>query len=94
MAEFLKRKRAIEPTTRRSYESHVRLYLTPYLGNIRLDQLRVSDIAGMFDAIEEFNDTVATERASGDPARVLAVRTGDRLVPRACIASAPPSATP
>ncbi|MFC5157292.1 tyrosine recombinase XerC [Nonomuraea angiospora] len=74
LAEFLKRKRAIEPTTRRSYESHVRLYLTPYLGNIRLDQLRVSDIAGMFDAIEEFNDTVATERASGDPARVLAVR--------------------
>ncbi|WP_219508956.1 tyrosine-type recombinase/integrase [Nonomuraea ceibae] len=74
LAEFLKRKRVIEPTTRRSYESHVRLYLTPYLGSIRLDKLRVSDIAGMFDAIEEFNDTIAAERASGDPARVLAVR--------------------
>ncbi|WP_177227727.1 tyrosine-type recombinase/integrase [Nonomuraea pusilla] len=74
LEEFLKRKRAIEATTKRSYESHVRLYLKPYLGDIRLDRLRVSDIAGMFDAIEEFNDIIATERASGDPARVAAVR--------------------
>ncbi|MFK4043170.1 tyrosine recombinase XerC [Nonomuraea wenchangensis] len=74
LEEFLKRKRAIEPTTKRTYESHVRLYLNPYLGDIRLDRLRVSDIAGMFDAIEEFNDIIATERASGDPARVTAVR--------------------
>lgn len=74
LEEFLGRKRAIEPTTRRSYESHIRLYLKPYLGDIRLDRLRVSDIAGMFDAIEEFNDIIATERASGDPARVLGVR--------------------
>ncbi|MEU4574640.1 tyrosine-type recombinase/integrase [Nonomuraea sp. NPDC023979] len=74
LTEFLGRKRAIEATTKRSYESHVRLYLKPYLGEIRLDRLRVSDIAGMFEAIEEFNDTIATERASGDPARVAAVR--------------------
>lgn len=74
LEEFLGRKRSIEPTTRRSYESHIRLYLTPYLGDIRLDRLRVSDIAGMFDAIEEFNEIIATERASGVPARVLAVR--------------------
>ncbi|MFI9552680.1 tyrosine recombinase XerC [Nonomuraea endophytica] len=74
LEEFLKRKRSIEPTTRRSYESHIRLYLIPYLGDIRLDRLRVSDVAGMFDAIEEFNDIIATERASGDPARVRAVR--------------------
>jgi hypothetical protein len=69
LEEFLKRKRAIEETTKRSYASPVRLYLTPYLGDIRLDRLRVSGIAGMFDAIEEFNDIIATERASGDPAR-------------------------
>ncbi|MEV6986768.1 tyrosine-type recombinase/integrase [Sphaerisporangium sp. NPDC051017] len=74
LEEFLGRKRAIEATTKRSYESHVRLYLTPYLGDIRLDRLRVSDIASMFDAIEEFNDIIATERASGDPARVAAVK--------------------
>ncbi|MGP3917731.1 tyrosine-type recombinase/integrase [Nonomuraea sp. 10N515B] len=74
LEEFLKRKRAIEETTKRSYASHVRLYLKPYLGDIRLDRLRVSDIAGMFDAIEEFNDIIATERASGDPSRVASVR--------------------
>ncbi|GAA1771830.1 hypothetical protein [Nonomuraea bangladeshensis] len=74
LEEFLGRKRAIEPTTKRAYESHIRLYLKPYLGDVRLDRLRVSDIAGMFDAIEEFNDIIATERASGDPARVQAVR--------------------
>jgi integrase len=73
LEEFLRRKRSIEPTTRRSYESHIRLYLIPYLGDLRLDRLRVSDIAGMFDAIEEFNDIIATERASGDRARVRAV---------------------
>ncbi|MBF8193971.1 site-specific integrase [Nonomuraea sp. K274] len=74
LEEFLKRKRSIEATTKRSYESHVRLYLNPYLGEIRLDRLRVSDIAGMFDAIEEFNDIIAAERASGDPSRVASVR--------------------
>jgi hypothetical protein len=74
MQEFLRRKRKIDATTRRSYEAHIRLYFTPYLGDIRLDRLRVSDIAGMFDAIEEFNDVIATERASGDPARVALVR--------------------
>ncbi|KAB8194288.1 hypothetical protein FH608_019235 [Nonomuraea phyllanthi] len=37
-------------------------------------RLRVSDVAGMFDAIEEFNDVIATERGSGEPARVISVR--------------------
>ncbi|MBF8193042.1 site-specific integrase [Nonomuraea sp. K274] len=74
MQEFLRRKRKIDATTRRSYEAHIRLYFHPYLGDIRLDRLRVSDVAGMFDAIEEFNDVIATERGSGDPARVASVR--------------------
>ncbi|MFI6184291.1 tyrosine recombinase XerC [Nonomuraea sp. NPDC051191] len=67
MQEFLRRKRKIDATTRRSYEAHIRLYFTPYLGDIRLDRLRVSDVAGMFDAIEEFNDVITSARASGDP---------------------------
>ncbi|WP_061294049.1 tyrosine-type recombinase/integrase [Herbidospora cretacea] len=74
LEEFLARKRRIEATTRSGYAAHVRLYLTPYLGEIRLDRLRVSDIAGMFDAIEEFNEIIAAERASGDPERVAKVR--------------------
>ena len=69
MGEFIQRKRKIDPTTRRAYQSHIRLYLVPYLGHIRLDRLRVSDVAGMFDAIEEFNDVITAAYASGDPAQ-------------------------
>ncbi|TMR93834.1 hypothetical protein [Nonomuraea basaltis] len=32
-AEFLNRKRKIKETTRRSYEGHIRLYLTPWRGS-------------------------------------------------------------
>ncbi|MFG1701546.1 tyrosine recombinase XerC [Nonomuraea sp. M3C6] len=74
MQEFLRRKRKIDATTRRSYEAHIRLYFTPYLGDIRLDRLRVSDVAGMFDAIEEFNDVITTARASGDAEQRARVR--------------------
>ncbi|MFI7640581.1 tyrosine-type recombinase/integrase [Nonomuraea sp. NPDC049400] len=74
LEEFMKRKRDLDDATRRAYESHVRLYLNPYLGDIRLDRLRVSDIAGMFDAIEEFNEVIATERDSGEPVRQARVR--------------------
>ncbi|RBQ15317.1 site-specific integrase [Spongiactinospora rosea] len=74
LEEFLARKRRIDATTRRGYATDIRLYLTPYLGHIRLDRLRVSDIAGMFDAIEEFNDTITQARASGDPEQIVEVR--------------------
>ncbi|WP_231618597.1 site-specific integrase [Nonomuraea sp. SBT364] len=74
MQEFLRRKRKIDVTTRRSYEAHIRLYFTPYLGDIRLDRLRVSDVAGMFDAIEEFNDVIINAHASGDPEERAKVR--------------------
>ncbi|GII96292.1 tyrosine-type recombinase/integrase [Sinosporangium siamense] len=74
LQEFLGRKRRIDDTTRRVYESHIRLYLNPYLGEIRLDRLRVSDIAGMFDAIEEFNEVIVQARASGDPEERAKVR--------------------
>ncbi|GAA3118550.1 tyrosine-type recombinase/integrase [Planomonospora alba] len=67
LEEFLKRKRTIEETTRRSYEGHIRLYLAPYLGHIRLDRLKVSDIADMFDQITEFNAAITERRTSDDP---------------------------
>jgi hypothetical protein len=67
LEEFLKRKRSLAPTTLRSYESHIRLYFTPYLGHIPIDRLRVSDISDMFDAIEETNDIIRQARATGNP---------------------------
>jgi hypothetical protein len=74
LADFLVRKRKIEESTRRAYASHIRLYLQPYLGHIRLDRLRVAHIAGMYEAIEEVNDTIRHARASGDPGERAAVR--------------------
>jgi integrase len=66
LEEFLTRKRKIEETTRRSYEGHIRLYLAPCLGHIRLDRLKVSDVAGMFEQVEEFNEVITEQRASAD----------------------------
>ncbi len=37
----------LRPTTRRSYEQHVRDYLRPQLGHLRLRDLRPSHVAGM-----------------------------------------------
>ncbi|WP_113983258.1 tyrosine-type recombinase/integrase [Spongiactinospora rosea] len=66
LAEFLKRKKGLAPNTWRSYESHIRLYFTPYLGQIPLDRLRPGHIADMFEAIEETNEIIREARASGE----------------------------
>jgi hypothetical protein len=47
-----------------SYESHVRLYLVPCIGHIRLDQLGVADVASVFDYIDTLNDAVTAARAT------------------------------
>jgi integrase len=65
--------------TARGYEAHIRLYFLPHIGHIRIDRLSVSDVASVFEAIDELNDTVAEARASGDSA-VRARVKGRRLV--------------
>jgi integrase len=71
VADYLQRwlagRRNIKAGTRRSYESHVRLYLTPYLGDLRVDRLRAAHIEAMFDAISERNATLDARRTSTDP---------------------------
>jgi hypothetical protein len=42
LTSWLPTKKRIARNTFRSYESHIRLYLVPHLGAIRLDKLRVS----------------------------------------------------
>jgi hypothetical protein len=65
--------------TVRSYEAHIRLYYLPHVGHIRIDRLRVTDIASVFEAIDELNDTVERARASGDPAvRAAVIPVGRR----------------
>ena len=80
LEEWLAAKKKLRPGTVRSYASHVRLYYQPHIGHVSIDRLRVSDVASVFEAIEELNEAIA----SGDPARQAAVK-GRRLVgPATC----------
>jgi integrase len=81
---WLAAKKGLRPGTVRSYAGHIRLYLKPHLGHISIDKLRVTDLASVFDHIDELNDAITEARASGDPARRAAVK-GRRLVgPATC----------
>lgn len=62
LEQWLRGKKRIRKTTRVSYASHIRLYLTPHLGCLRLDRLRVSHVADMFDAIDERNQLIQHAR--------------------------------
>ncbi len=48
LREWLVGKRALRPTTRRSYESHLRLYLQPSLGQVLLSDLRPHHLDAMY----------------------------------------------
>jgi hypothetical protein len=71
---WLPTKKRLSRNARRSYESHIRLYLIPYLGTVRLDKLRVAHVADMFDAIAEHNGEIVAARASKDPEKREAVK--------------------
>lgn len=48
LREWLASRPSLRPTTRRAYESHLRLYLIPALGSVRLDDLRASHVDRLF----------------------------------------------
>ena len=84
LEEWLAAKKKLRPGTARGYAGHIRLYLTPHLGHIPIDRLRVTDVAAVFDHIAELNDAITEARASRSPARRAAVH-GRRLVgPATC----------
>ncbi|GAA1034229.1 tyrosine-type recombinase/integrase [Amycolatopsis albidoflavus] len=68
------KKRKVSRNTYRSYESHVRLYLGPHLGQVRRRKLQVRHLDAMYDAIEEHNELIAVYRESGDPRKIAAVK--------------------
>jgi integrase len=72
--QWLINRRKIKSTTRRGYDSHIRLYLKPYLGELWLDRLNVAHIQEMFDAIDERNDVVRAARKSDDPEARVSVK--------------------
>jgi hypothetical protein len=81
------------PKTIRCYESHVRLYLIPHLGHLRLDRLAVSHIDDLFDTIDELNDQIVeTNAARRDVVAQLRETRGRerRRTLRATLAGMPP----
>ncbi len=79
LEEWLASAKNLRPGTARSYAAHIRLYWQPHIGHLRIDRLRVADVAGVFDAIDEDNDAITEARAGGDPRR-RAAATGRRVV--------------
>jgi integrase len=59
LSAWLAGKQALRPSTRASYESHVRLYLVPHLGQVLLADLRHEHIEAMYARIEGGNDARA-----------------------------------
>jgi Phage integrase, N-terminal SAM-like domain len=84
LEEWLAAKKGLRPGTQRSYAGHIRLYLRPHLGAVRIDKLRVTDVASVFEAIEERNDAITVARASTSAA-LRAKARGKRIIgPATC----------
>lgn len=84
LEEWLVGKQGLRAGTVRSYATHIRLYYRPRIGDIPLDRLRVTEVASVFDYIDDLNEAVSAARVSDDPERCKAVK-GRRLVgPASC----------
>ena len=80
LEEWLAAKKKLRPGTVRSYAGHIRLYLKPHLGHISVDRLRVTDVASVFDQIDELNDaiTAGPRQRRSRPARSCQGTAADR----------------
>jgi integrase len=76
---WLASKQRLRDGSSAGYASHIRLYFNPVIGHIRLDQLQVSHVMEIFEAIDELNDTIHAARQTGDPG-IRAKVKGRRLV--------------
>ncbi|TYB40816.1 tyrosine-type recombinase/integrase [Actinomadura chibensis] len=76
---WLTGRRNLREGTRRSYAQHIRLYLTPHLGHVPLDRLRVQHVDRIFDAIDEYNQLIVRARETGNP-KLRAKVKGRRVV--------------
>ncbi|MFJ8043848.1 tyrosine-type recombinase/integrase [Kitasatospora sp. NPDC096147] len=63
LTKWLAGRKALEKTTLSSYSGHIRSYLIPALGNIKLEDLTAGPIRDMFDAIEARNLVIEYELA-------------------------------
>jgi integrase len=51
LTSWLDGKRKLRPSTRRAYESHIRVYLVPTIGHLRLSALRADHLDAMYETI-------------------------------------------
>jgi hypothetical protein len=84
LRHWLATHQGLRPTTRKSYDDHIRLYLLPYLGRIRLSELTGPDVRRMFAAL------VARRNRYGEP---IASATLDRIRATLRASLTPPSVT-
>jgi integrase len=57
LTRWLVGKSGLRPTTRRSYEAHIRLYLIPGIGHLRLRDLSVEDVEELYEALRKLGGT-------------------------------------
>lgn len=62
LTSWLATKKTLAEATIASYEGHIRNYLIPYLGQIRVDRLTLAQVADMFDWIDERNEQISEAR--------------------------------
>ncbi|MDQ7910772.1 tyrosine-type recombinase/integrase [Phytohabitans sp. ZYX-F-186] len=94
LTTWLAGKKDIRSTTRRGYETHIRVYLVPHLGRIPIEKLRAAHISAMFDEIDAENERIRQVRKDGTAEQRAALRyrkiagpaTKQRI--RACLRSA------
>jgi integrase len=72
LAHWLVSRTATAPSTVRGYTAHVRLYLTPYLGEILLGELSVHQVQAMFAAIIRQQHALGTPVSAATLTRIRA----------------------
>jgi len=72
LAHWLVSRTATAPSTVRGYTAHVRLYLTPYLGEMLLGELSVAQVQAMFAAIIRHHHALGTPVSAATLTRIRA----------------------
>jgi integrase len=94
LSEWIASKHDVAPSTARSYRGHIRIYLEPHLGHLRLDDLRVAHVAEMFTEADVSDATRQRIRATLRSALNDAVREGLVLTNPAALVKLPSGRRP
>jgi integrase len=81
LQEWLAGNKKLRNSTRRSYEAQLRMYFLPHIGYIPLDRLRVTHVAAIFEAIDDFNELIDKARTSCNPKLRAKVKGRQRVGP-------------